>query len=103
MAGRERRRVPRVFFGHFTDSHVVDEDDDDRRAIPDRSGLATSSRGTTEGQVLGGEAILQLASISRELSYNDPDSNNGEDGSSDARGSREDRNVELLVRNPYSQ
>ena len=43
----------------------------------------------------------RLASISRELSYNDPDSANGEDGRADARGSREDRNVELLVRSPY--
>jgi metallophosphoesterase (TIGR03767 family) len=48
------------------------------------------------------EAVQRLASISRELSYNDPDALNGEDGRSDARGSREDRNVELIVRNPYA-
>jgi metallophosphoesterase (TIGR03767 family) len=47
------------------------------------------------------EAVKRLASISRELSYNDPDSRNGEDGSGDARGGRDDRNVELVVRNPY--
>jgi hypothetical protein len=28
-------------------------------------------------------------------------SSNGEDGHGDARGAREDRNVELVVRNPY--
>jgi len=48
-----------------------------------------------------GMSVSRLASISRELSYNDPDADNGEDGRSDARGSREDRNVELLIRNPY--
>jgi metallophosphoesterase (TIGR03767 family) len=48
------------------------------------------------------EAVSRLAGISRELSYNDPDGANGEDGYPDARGSREDRNVELVVRNPYA-
>ncbi len=43
----------------------------------------------------------RLASISRELAYNDPQADNGEDGRGDARGDRDDRNVELLVRNPY--
>ena len=52
-----------------------------------------------EGEATGSSS--RLASISRELSYNDPDSSNGEDGRGDARGSREDRNVELLVRSPY--
>jgi metallophosphoesterase (TIGR03767 family) len=42
-----------------------------------------------------------LGSISRELAFNDPDARNGEDGRSDRRGERDDRNVELLVRNPY--
>ena len=42
----------------------------------------------------------QLASISRELSFNDPDASNGEDGHPDARGADEDRNVELVVRDP---
>lgn len=31
----------------------------------------------------------------------DPDANNGEDGRPDWRDGREDRNVELLARNPY--
>jgi hypothetical protein len=42
-----------------------------------------------------------LASISRELSYNDPDSSNGEDGHPDARGEPTDRNTELSVANPW--
>jgi metallophosphoesterase (TIGR03767 family) len=56
--------------------------------------------GDSQGQ--SPEAVSRLASISRELSYNDPDALNGEDGQSDARGSRTDRNVELIVRNPYA-
>ena len=42
-----------------------------------------------------------MASISRELSYNDPDSSNGEDGHPDARGEPADRNAELIVANPW--
>ena len=47
-----------------------------------------------------GASQKQLASISRELSYNDPDARNGEDGRPDARGGEGDRNVELVVRDP---
>jgi len=47
-----------------------------------------------------GSSAKQLASISRELSYNDPDAQNGEDGRDDARGAEGDRNVELVVRDP---
>ena len=45
--------------------------------------------------------MTRLASIARELSFNDPQAENGEDGFSDRRGTRLDRNVELLVSNPY--
>jgi 3',5'-cyclic AMP phosphodiesterase CpdA len=45
-------------------------------------------------------ATQRLASISRELSFNDPDAENGEDGHDDARGGEGDRNVELVVRDP---
>lgn len=38
-----------------------------------------------------------LASIGRELSYNDPQSKTGEDGTTDRRGDPIDRNVELLL------
>ncbi|MEO8687083.1 MAG: hypothetical protein ABI611_02555 [Solirubrobacteraceae bacterium] len=44
----------------------------------------------------------RLASVSRELSYNDPDSANGEDGRSDARGEPADRNAELVVADPWA-
>ena len=44
----------------------------------------------------------RLASIFRELSFNDPDSSNGQDGRGDARGDPKDRNVELLIRDPYA-
>lgn len=47
------------------------------------------------------DAVERLASISRELSYNDPDARNGEDGSADAHGRPEDRNVELILPNPF--
>ncbi len=40
---------------------------------------------------------LTLASISREIAFNDPQGSTGEDGTSDARGTLDDRNVELLV------
>jgi hypothetical protein len=43
-----------------------------------------------------------MASISRELSFNDPDADhNDTTGDGGGRGSARDRNVELLVRNPY--
>ena len=42
------------------------------------------------------------ASIARELSYNDPQGENGRDGLADRRGTPADRNVELLIPNPYS-
>ena len=42
----------------------------------------------------------RLAAISRELSFNDPHAAAGENGEGGARGSREDRNVELVVRDP---
>ena len=55
----------------------------DHAAAPDPGGSQASS------------STSRLASISRELSYNDPDKENS------ARGEAQDRNVELLVRNPY--
>lgn len=58
--------------------------------------------GPPDGQAGPGSSVSRLASISRELSFNDPDADNGEDGRPDARGSRADRNVELVVRNPYA-
>src|SRR5215210_361024 len=48
-----------------------------------------------------GRGSQRLASISRELSLNEPQAENGEDGSPDRRGARTDRNTALLVPNPY--
>lgn len=69
----------------------------DHNAPPNPGGAPAEKDG--KGQA--GKSVDRLASISRELSYNDPDANNGEDGRPDRRGGRDDRNVELLVKNPY--
>jgi metallophosphoesterase (TIGR03767 family) len=45
--------------------------------------------------------VTRLASIARELAFNEPDAENGENGSPDRRGTRLDRNVELLGPDPY--
>jgi metallophosphoesterase (TIGR03767 family) len=50
---------------------------------------------------LSTKEVIRLASIARELSFNDPEADNGEDGRPDRRGTRLDRNVELLLPNPY--
>lgn len=64
---------------------------------PPRPGRSTRSR----GRLLSTKQVSRLASIARELSFNDPQAENGEDGSPDRRGTKLDRNVELLVPNPY--
>ena len=51
------------------------------------------------GDGVVGDSVKRLASISRELSHNDPDGQTGEDRG-DARGAPADRNVELVVRDP---
>jgi metallophosphoesterase (TIGR03767 family) len=53
------------------------------------------------GAVLSAREVEWLASVARELSYNDPDAENGRDGTADRRGTPADRNVELIVENPY--
>jgi 3',5'-cyclic AMP phosphodiesterase CpdA len=56
-----------------------------------------------EGQGVSGEAVKRMASISRELSFNDVDaSHNDGDGNGGARGGPEDRNQELVVRGPFA-
>jgi len=47
------------------------------------------------------QGTSNLAAISRELAYNDPQADDREDGHSDALGTPLDRNVELLIKNPY--
>jgi hypothetical protein len=66
-------------------------------AAPAEPGGAPAPR---DGQAQSGEAVARLASISRELSFNDPHGSTGEDVNSNARGGEEDRNVELVVWDP---
>jgi metallophosphoesterase (TIGR03767 family) len=53
------------------------------------------------GRVLPASEVTRLASIARELAFNDPQADTGEDGRDDRRGTALDRNAELLVRKPY--
>ena len=53
------------------------------------------------GALLSTREVEWLASVARELSYNDPDAENGREGRPDRRGARADRNVELLLPSPY--
>ena len=53
------------------------------------------------GRLLSAAEVSRLASIARELSFNDPHAENGEDGFPERRGTPLDRNVELLVPSPY--
>ena len=55
-----------------------------------------------EGQGRAPDGVTRLSSISRELSFNDLDANHDDtDGNGDARGGENDRNVELVIRDPY--
>jgi len=53
------------------------------------------------GPRLSPREVEWLASVARELSYNDPDAENGRDRQPDRRGMPADRNVELVIPNPY--
>ena len=77
--------------------------------IIDHAGPATPGSGAlnTRG-VASPREVLQIASISRELACNDPNSNNGPGGPcasgmgrSVSEGKNRDRNVELILRNPF--
>jgi metallophosphoesterase (TIGR03767 family) len=72
-------------------THVVDHLGPPRppKVKPSRSRLLTPAE------------ISRLASIARELAFNDPQGQNGEDRSADRRGTPLDRNVELLLPKPY--
>lgn len=64
--------------------------------IVDHGGPASpGSRPRRQGSVLSAAEVDWLASVARELAYNDPQAALG------ARGTRADRNVELLVPRPY--
>jgi metallophosphoesterase (TIGR03767 family) len=72
-------------------THVIEQ------SSPPRPGKRVHSR----SRLLPSKEVIRLASIARELSFNDPEAENGEDGTRDRRGTALDRNVELLVPNPY--
>ena len=72
-------------------THVVDH------ATPPRPPKVRPSR----SRLLSAAEVSRLGSIARELAFNDPQGQNGEDGTSDRRGTRLDRNVELLLPRPY--
>ncbi|HEY3188458.1 MAG TPA: hypothetical protein VGJ70_13350 [Solirubrobacteraceae bacterium] len=55
----------------------------------------------SDGAGAAGASVARMGSISRELAWNDYQGRTGEDGRSDARGARKDRNVELLEVNPF--
>jgi metallophosphoesterase (TIGR03767 family) len=67
------------------------------QSSPPRPGKRVRSR----GRLLSAKEVTRLASIARELSFNDPHAENGEDGFPDRRGTPLDRNVELLLPSPY--
>jgi metallophosphoesterase (TIGR03767 family) len=71
-------------------THVVDHLGPPRppRVRPSRSRLLTPAE------------VSRLASIARELAFNEPQGQNGEDGFPDRRGTLLDRNVELLLPRP---
>jgi metallophosphoesterase (TIGR03767 family) len=73
------------------------ESDIIEQSSPPRPGKRARSR----DRLLSPREVIRLASIARELSFNDPEAENGEDGTRDRRGTPLDRNVELLVPNPY--
>jgi metallophosphoesterase (TIGR03767 family) len=71
------------------------------RVIEHTSRPRPGERVRRRGRLLSLEQVTRLASIARELSFNDPQAENGTDGWPDRRGTRLDRNVELLVPKPY--
>jgi hypothetical protein len=72
-------------------THVIEHTAPPRppRVRPTRRGLLSTAE------------ITRLASIARELAFNNPHAENGEDAFRDRRGTPLDRNVELLVPTPY--
>lgn len=63
--------------------------------------LRPPAGGAAGRRVLRPADVARLASIARELAHADPQAENGRDGRADRRGAATDRNVELLVLNPY--
>ncbi|MBA3384448.1 MAG: TIGR03767 family metallophosphoesterase [Actinobacteria bacterium] len=67
------------------------------QGAPARPGPRPARRGPR----LSAREVEWLASVARELSYNDPQAENGRDGLADRRGTPADRNVELVIPRPY--
>jgi metallophosphoesterase (TIGR03767 family) len=67
-------------------------------AAPADPGGSPADRSTGEA----GQTVARLASIARELTFNDHQKSHNPRGDGGGRGSREDRNVELLIRNPHA-
>jgi metallophosphoesterase (TIGR03767 family) len=57
----------------------------------------------SRGRLLTAAEVARLASIARELAFNDPQGQNGEDGFPDRRGTPLDRNVELFLPSPLAR
>jgi hypothetical protein len=70
----------------------------DHAAAPEPGGAPPGS----SGQGSAGDSVQRLASTSRELAFNDHQSSHSETGEGGGRGDRSDRNVELVVRDPYA-
>ncbi len=71
------------------------------RVIEHKAPPRPSAPARIKGRLLPASEVTRLASIARELAFNDAQAENGENGFPDRRGTRLDRNVELLVPNPY--
>jgi metallophosphoesterase (TIGR03767 family) len=81
-------------------SRVLDIVDNGDKTISIYGTIVDHAAPPNPGGSAATDSVTRLASISRELSFNDPHAAASEDGEGGARGSREDRNVELVVRDP---
>jgi hypothetical protein len=64
------------------------------------TGQSGCEAGSGDASGNAADSVRRMASISRELSFNDPDASTDEQGRGGARGGRQDRNAELIVNDP---
>jgi hypothetical protein len=69
----------------------------DHAAPPEPGGPPPKREGSGEAA----DSHIRLASIARELTFNDHQASHSETGEGGGRGTRDDRNVELVVRHPF--
>jgi hypothetical protein len=81
-------------------SRVIDVLDNPGRTLTIATAVIDHAAAPNPGDGTSDDSVARLASISRELSFNDPDAATGEDGSGDARGATTDRNALLVVPDP---